>query len=120
MTVVFDRQALQKDLARAGDLAAAYADAVHQRFGKRVGRVMLYGSAVRGDWTPESDIDVLVTLDRIDSEDGDWLSQQAFRMGILGQGLLLQPVFMPEREFVELLRRERAYALSIEAEGVAL
>ena len=120
MNAVVDRVAQKGDLARTRALATSYALVVRKHFDARVGRIRLYGSAVRGDWTPESDIDILVTLDRIQEEDGDWLSQQAFRMGVLEHGLLLQPVFMPEQEFVRLLRRERAFALCVEREGIAL
>jgi len=87
MGAVLDRAATETDLARTRTLAASYAEAVRKRFGTRVGRIRLYGSVVRGDWAQESDIDVQVALDRIEAEDGDWLAQSAFRMGILDQGL---------------------------------
>jgi predicted nucleotidyltransferase len=36
-------------------------------YGERLRRVLLFGSWARGDAHPESDIDLLVVLDRVDS-----------------------------------------------------
>jgi predicted nucleotidyltransferase len=43
-------------LARCRELLAGY-------YGVRLRKVILYGSAARGDATPESDLDLLVVLD---------------------------------------------------------
>ncbi len=107
-------------LATPRKLAAAYADAVRAHFGERLRRIRLFGSAARGDWSNASDIDVLVLLDRITSEDTEWLVRQGLRMGILSQGILLQPIPMAESQFRHLLDRERAFALEVERYGIDL
>lgn len=58
--------------AVAADLAAKY--------GERLRGVIVFGSVARGDNTDESDIDLLVLLDRIDNDvaEGDRLSDFAF------------------------------------------
>ena len=38
--------------------------ALHDRYGDRLARVVLYGSQARGDAGPESDMDVLVVLNQ--------------------------------------------------------
>lgn len=117
MDAIMEPHSAADQRQRVARLAEAYAGQVREHFGPRVHRIRLYGSAVRGDWTPESDIDVLVTLDDVSPEDADWLSAQAFHMGMVGTGLLLQPVFMAEKHFAHLLARERAFALAVEREG---
>ena len=57
LTAGFDPVAIAA--AVAGDLRAVY--------GARLRRVLLFGSWARGDAHPESDIDLLVVLDRVDS-----------------------------------------------------
>jgi hypothetical protein len=120
MNAVSERDAIEDNVARATLLAQDYAGRVRNHFGDRVRRIRLYGSAARGDWTPDSDVDVLVTLDDVWPADADWLSAQAFRMGVMDTGLLLQPFFIAERAYSRLLTRERAFALAVEREGKAL
>ena len=91
-------------------VAREFAGQVRTHFGPRVRRIWLYGSTARGDWRPESDIDVLALLDHVAPPDNDWLIQRAFKLGLMENGLLLQPLFMAEPEFMELLARERQFS----------
>jgi predicted nucleotidyltransferase len=104
----------------AHDLSRRFAVVLRKRFGTRLRRITLFGSAARGEWTPDSDVDILVLLDRVTSEDVDWVVRQAFHMGVVERSVLVQPVIMAEAEFDQLLRRERAFALDVEAEGISL
>ena len=108
------------DIVLARSVARKYARAVKRHFGTRARQVRLYGSAARGDWTPESDIDVLVLLDHVASEDSEWLVHRAFTLGITQHDVLLQPLFMPEADFKKLLTRERLFALEVQREGIDL
>ena len=49
------------------EIARAVADELRGLYGDRLRRVLLVGSWARGDAHPESDIDLLVVLDRVDS-----------------------------------------------------
>ena len=115
-----DLKALEAQIADVQALARRYAGEIREHFGGRLRGIRLYGSAARGDWTPESDIDVLVLLDHVAGEDGDWIVNRAVSLGLLGSGLLLQPLFMPEADFEHLRRRERRFALEVEREGLEL
>jgi predicted nucleotidyltransferase len=100
-------------------LFRSYAQTVRQRFGSRVSAVWLYGSAARGDWTAESDIDVLVLLDTVTDQDIQWLVETAYRMGLLEHRLLIQPIAMTQQQFEHLAERERRFALDVLREGIA-
>ena len=108
------------DRAQAIDLAREYAAAIRAQFGARVRDLRLYGSATRGDWTAASDIDVLVLLDHVETADEEWLVHRAVELGLLRSGVVLQPLFMAETQFREMQQRERAFALSVAREGIAL
>jgi predicted nucleotidyltransferase len=106
------------DLSKARTTAREFADGVRRRFGERVKRVRLFGSAARGDWRVESDVDVLILLDRVESGDMDWIVREATSAGILRSGILIQPLVMPESEFERLKRQERRFAMEVEKTGV--
>lgn len=120
MKAMTDIEKLVRELDRVRDLAQLYVATVRIHFGARLKRARLFGSAARGDWTRESDIDVLILLDRVESEDFDFLIATAMRMGVLDSGMLLQPLPMTADAFDEMKRRERRLALEIEREGIEL
>ena len=107
------------ELADVRELFREYVAAVREHFGERVTQIWLYGSAARGDWTPESDIDVLVLLSREEPDDMEWLVRTAYRMGLSERHLLLQPVMLTQDEFDQLLARERRFAREVVEQGIA-
>lgn len=111
---------IEADLAAARGLAADFAIKVRMALGDRVARIRLYGSAARGDWTEESDVDVLVLLSPMERSDADKVSQIAFHLGPVTSGLVLRPLVMSWQQFRHLRERERRIALDIESEGVDL
>ncbi len=101
------------------ELAHEFARHVREHFGQRVRDVWLYGSAARGDWTVDSDIDVLVLLHHEEPGDIEWLAETAYRMGLAERRLLLQPVLLTTEEFDQLAARERRFARDVLREGIA-
>lgn len=81
--------------------------------------VWLYGSAARGDWTSDSDIDVLVILHNEEQGDIEWLVETAYRKGLSEHHLLLQPVLLTTKEVDHLAARERRFARDVLREGIA-
>jgi uncharacterized protein len=108
------------DVEAARQVARRYASAVRSRLGQNVRSIRLFGSAARGDWTTESDVDVLVLLQTMSQEDEDVASQVAYRLGVLETGVLLRPLVMTESQFSQLFGRERRIALDIAREGIDL
>ena len=117
---VADIKAAEVDLERARVVAREFAVEIRAHFGARLKAVRLYGSAARGDWSTESDIDLLVLLDRVELKDEDWLVSRALKLGILGSGFMLQPLFMTEANFNELEARERLFAREVRQDGIDL
>ncbi|MFA5042801.1 MAG: hypothetical protein WC381_08085 [Kiritimatiellia bacterium] len=100
------------DLERARGAAREFAAKIRAHFGGL--------KAARGDWTAESGVDLLVLLDRVELADEDWLASRALKRGILGSGFMLQPLFMAEANFNELVARERLFAREVQRDGIDL
>jgi hypothetical protein len=94
------------------------------RYGEHLERVVVFGSRARGDSDEDSDIDVLVVLDMTEAEETRangalWTMLEEVR----GRRNLLAPVSlitMTKARFEDLQRRERRFALDVEAEGIRL
>jgi predicted nucleotidyltransferase len=54
------------DSGQVLDIARAVAGDLRELYGDRLRQVLLFGSWARGDADPESDIDPMVVLDRVD------------------------------------------------------
>lgn len=53
-----------------GPVLKKYVQILHDHFGDRLRGILLFGSIARGDWTPDSDIDLIVIVD--DWENPAW------------------------------------------------
>jgi predicted nucleotidyltransferase len=97
-------------------IAAAVATDLRELYGERLRQVVLFGSWARGDAHPESDIDLLVVLDKVESR---WLELE--RMGdilwkhSLANDTVVTEIPVSEREFRE---SETPLLIRIRAEGV--
>ena len=78
--------------------------------GARLVKLCLFGSRARGDYSPDSDIDVAVVIRGLDRA-----RKMAFEHATAVSALVLS-----EAEFDALLTRERRIALDIERSGVGV
>ena len=111
---------IEADLDHAVDVAREFASQVRERFGEQIRAVRLFGSAARGDWTLDSDVDILVVIENSSDNDVDEISRLAFHLGAVETGVLLRPLTMDRLRFEALRQRERRIVLDIEREGVDL
>ena len=54
-------------------LLTEYVEGIQKIYGSHLKRVILYGSYARGDFTPESDLDIMILVDLKDSEEEKYL-----------------------------------------------
>jgi predicted nucleotidyltransferase len=50
------------------DLIEEYVEAIKKIYGSHVRQIILYGSYVRGDFRPDSDVDIMILVDMSDLE----------------------------------------------------
>lgn len=89
-----------------------------ERFGNRLKDFRLFGSYARGDWGPDSDVDVLVVVSELVIERE---RREIFELGeeVFFDTLVhLSPFVLAETELTELRRREYRIVSEIDADGV--
>jgi predicted nucleotidyltransferase len=102
-------------LAAAADLKAS----VGSRFGARLLELTLFGSYARGDWGPDSDVDVLVVVDGLTHGEKREVSDLA--EDVYFETLVrLAPLALSGDEMQTLRAREYLIASEIERDGVPL
>lgn len=93
--------------------------ALRSAFGDRLSDVTLFGSYARGEASEESDVDVLVLVDGLTSDE---LAQVAdIATGVaLARGVLLAPLPLDSHQFRSMHASGRRLALEIERDGERL
>ncbi len=97
----------------------SYRRRLGERFGERVRRLVLFGSMARGEARWDSDVDVLVVLDRVDWRDAADASDLAADE-LVERGVLLSATVISEERLEQLRQQERRLALDVAAEGIPL
>ncbi len=96
-----------------------FAQRLHLRFGDRVRSVILFGSKARGDFGPDSDIDVLVRLADDDPE-LRWDVQQLAARVSLEHDLLISVRVASRSQWDQLARYRSPLYQVLQAEGISL
>lgn len=113
-----DRWMAEKEREKAGLAATVikeFGERLRVTFGERFRRLVLFGSYARGEASPESDIDLLVVLDRISADDRRKVSQLAYEE-TYGQDrpCHLSTVVLPEDQF---LTQTTPFLVNVRREG---
>lgn len=81
--------------------------------------VRLFGSVARGTDTPESDIDILVLVEKEDSINRDIIMDLVVDVN-LDYDVVISPIIMSVSHYANPLFRETAFFHALEQEGVSL
>lgn len=103
----------------AKDALGRFCAALRGRFGARVRDLRLFGSFARGDHHEESDVDVLVVIADMQERERREIfdvAEEEFFVSLVR----IMPLALSDKEYDELVRRERLIAKEIAADGVAL
>ena len=94
-----------------------FARRAREELGERIVHIILYGSRARGDYTEDSDIDVLVVVRDIDAKEADDRIFPFASAALEKYEELLYASVVTEEEFEE--KRGRAFYVNVREEGVA-
>jgi len=101
-------------------LLVEFREKLSAQFGPRVLEIKLFGSYARGEARADSDVDVAVVLDRLDTH-----AERVFPMELAGElsvqhGLVIVPIVMSKYELDFLHAREELLAENLDREGIAI
>jgi predicted nucleotidyltransferase len=94
-----------------------FARRARAELGERIVHIILYGSRARGDYTEDSDIDVLVVVRDIDAKEADDRIFPFASAALDEYEELLYAIVITEEEYTE--QRGRAFYINVREEGVA-
>ena len=102
-------------------LIQQYVSNIHDIYGSHLRQIILYGSYARGDFRPDSDIDIMILLDISDLElktYGQTLSYMTYDFN-LENDIDIKPIAKNETHFRKWSANYPFYA-NVEKEGVVL
>ncbi len=103
---------------RAIDIVKLYAETLRRKK-LPIKAVILFGSQARGDYEPDSDIDVLVVTERLDEKVREAILDEAFEIS-LNEDVVLIPVIYDLEGFGSPLFRAGPLYQNISQEGIII
>ena len=92
---------------------------LRELLGRRLRKLVLFGSRARGDYNDDSDTDVAVVVDDLDRVSKEHILQMIAELE-LEHLYPISALVIDSKEYARLLKSERRLALDIEREGVPL
>lgn len=102
-------------------LIEQYISEIKKIYGSHLRKVILYGSYARGDFRPDSDVDIMILLDMSDIElkaFSQELSYMTYDFN-LDNNLDIKPIAKSEKHFIKWIANYPFYS-NIDKEGVVL
>lgn len=102
-------------------LISEYAAAVREIYGEHLKQIILYGSYARGDYTKDSDIDIMLLVDLDEAEQdkfADALSELDFEYNVK-YGIWMMPIVKNKKSFLQWSDICQFYK-NIKEEGISL
>lgn len=96
-----------------------FAEDVRKVLGEKVEEIILYGSYARGDYTPGSDIDVIILVDEGERKDEDKVFDIVDRF-MAERNLMFSPRIYEEEEFKAKEDEGYSFHINVTEEGVKL
>ena len=106
---------------RMQSLIDQYVEEIKRIYGSHVKQIILYGSYARGDFRPDSDVDIMILVDMSDLElkaYGQQLSYMTYDFN-MDQDLDIKPIAKSQQHFQKWVDVYPFYA-NVEKEGVKL
>lgn len=97
----------------------AYQAAIVREFPSRLVRIVVFGSVARGEATEDSDVDVLVVLDRLTTRERARVIDLGTEIAF-DRRLLFSPLPLSVDEWSDLEGRERLLATEIKRDGIQI
>jgi predicted nucleotidyltransferase len=103
------------------DLIEQYVEAVKKIYGSHVRQIILYGSYARGDFRPDSDVDIMILLDMSDLELKAYAQQLSYMTYDfnMDNDLDIKPIAKSEAHFKKWIVNYPFYS-NVYKEGVVL
>jgi predicted nucleotidyltransferase len=93
-------------------------DRLRRELGGRLRSIAVFGSAARGEMSEDSDVDVLVVLDRIDGHRDRVVAIEAAHDAGFARGLVVQALVLGQAELDLLRQRETGLAEELDRDGI--